>query len=129
MTPEEFTAKAVGLPWVRWRSDWQAVDCYGLVVLYFREVLGVDLGDVPHTDVASGFAESAGWGECGPIAGSTAWMSWRDGAPQHVGLLIREDQVLHAEGAHGSGGSVRVTRLDVIRRAYGEIRFYRYRPC
>jgi len=129
MTAEQFAARAVGLPWVRWRSDWRACDCYGLVILYFKEVMGVDLGGVPHTDVANGFADSSCWQECGPEAGATMWMAWRDGAPHHVGMLISDQRVLHAEGSCEAGGSVRVTRLDVMERAYGTSRFYRYTPC
>lgn len=129
MTPQEFTARAVGLPWVRWRSDWEACDCYGLVILYFRHVLGIELGEVPHTDVAQGLAQSTCWAECDPEAGATMWMAWRDGAPTHVGMLITDSTVLHAEGTHEAGGSTRVTRLDVAKRAYGDAVFYRYSPC
>lgn len=129
MTVEQFTSRAVGVPWFRWRSGWDSCDCYGLVILYFREVLGIDLGAVPHTDVAQGLAASTCWQECGPQAGATMWMSWRDGSPHHVGVLITDSSVLHAEGSQEAGGSTRVTRLDVLTRAYGESRFYRYVPC
>jgi cell wall-associated NlpC family hydrolase len=129
MTASEFAAKVVGAPWVRWRSGFDGADCYGIVVLYYREVLGVDLGTVPHTDVAAGFARSSGWVECDPVAGATAWMSWRNGCPQHVGILLDDARAIHSEGSHETGGSVRVTRLDVLRRAYGLIRFYRRTKC
>jgi cell wall-associated NlpC family hydrolase len=129
MTPDQFAARAVGMPWVRWRSDWIGADCFGLVVLYYREVLGIELGTVPHTDVAAGFDQSSGWVECEPVAGATAWMSWRDGRPQHVGILLDDTRAIHSEGSHEAGGSVRVTRLDVLRRAYGLIRFYRHTSC
>jgi len=129
LSPSEFAARAVGIPWVRWRSDWAAADCFGLIVLYFREVLGVDLGAVPHTDIASGFAGAAGWHECEPEAGATCWMAWRDGAPTHCGVLLTADTVLHSEGSDTVPGSVRVSRLAAVRRMYGEIRFYRYAPC
>lgn len=118
-----------GIPWVKWRSDWQACDCFGLIVLYFREVLGVELGEVPQTDIAAGFFAADGWVECGPEAGATAWMAWRGGAPTHCGILLPGDRLLHSEGAETRPGNVRVTRLSVMRRAYGDIRFYRYSPC
>lgn len=129
MTPAEFAARAVGLPWARWRSDWAACDCFGLITLYHREVLGLDLGDVPQTDIAAGFNAAQGWQECSPETGATCFMAWRAGAPTHCGVLLPGAMVLHAEGSQDHPGSVRVTRLAAMRRAYGEIRFYRYAPC
>lgn len=129
MTPAEFAARAVGVPWVKWRADWEAQDCYGLIVLFFREVHGIDLGSVPQTDIASGFAEAQGWIECGPEAGATCWMAWRDGAPTHCGVLLDAQRVLHSEGSEDHPGSVRVSRLSVIQRVYGTIKFYKYAPC
>lgn len=127
LTPEAFAARAVGVPWVRWRSDWQAMDCFGLVILYFREVLGVELGAVPQTDIAAGFAAAQGWQECGPEPGATAWMAWRDGAPTHCGILLRGGDVIHCEGTVEKPGSVRVSRLAAVLRLYaGDVRFYRF---
>lgn len=127
MTPAEFVARAVGLPWARWRADWQATDCYGLVVLWHREVLGVELGDVPQTDIATGFAAAHGWQELpGPAAGATCWMAWRSGAPTHCGVVLDCDRVLHAEGRPGQPGNVRVTRLRALAQVYGSIRYYRH---
>lgn len=130
MTATEFVNRAVGLPWVKWRSDWDAMDCFGLIVLWHREVLGVDLGIVPHTDIAAGFASAAGWVECGPEAGATAWMAWRDDAPTHCGIVLPGKLLLHSEASERDGfGSVRVTRLAAVERVYGALRFYRYSPC
>lgn len=130
MTPAEFAARAVGVPWVKWRSDWQAMDCFGCIVLFHREVLGVDIGTVPQTEIAAGFAAAQGWQELpGPAAGATCWMAWRDGSPTHCGVLLDARTVLHAEGSAEHPGSVRVSRLEAVRRVYGHIKFYRYSPC
>jgi len=81
LSPDEFVRRAMAAPgirWVRWRSDWEACDCFGIIVLWFREVLGVDLGSVPQTDIASGFEVlQRDWVECGPQPGSTGFMTWR----------------------------------------------------
>lgn len=129
MAPGAFAARAVGTPWRRWHSSWEGMDCFGLIVLYFREVLGVDLGLVPQTQIAEGFSRARGWVECGPEAGVTCWMAWRDGAPTHCGVLLDARRVLHSEGSADYPGSVRVSRLAAVARVYGEIRFYRYTPC
>ena len=129
MTAEEFAARAVGVPWVRWRADWRGMDCFGLLVLYFREVLGVELGEVPQTDIAAGFSAARGWVQCEAEPGATAWMAWRDGAPTHCGMLLPDGRVLHAFGGQDHAGEVRATRLSVMRRIYADLRFYRYAPC
>lgn len=129
MTPAQFVAKAVGVPWVRWRSDWAAMDCYGLIVLWHREVLGLELGRVPETDIAAGFSAARGWSQCEPQDGATCFMSWRRGAPTHCGVLLPGSMVLHCEGSQEMPGSVRMTRMRALQRAYGEIRCYRYSPC
>lgn len=117
------------MPWRKWQASWECSDCFGLVVLYFREVLDIDLGEVPHTDIADGFARARGWIECGPEVGATCFMAWRDGSPTHCGVLIDARTVLHSEGSDDHPGSVRVTRLAAMQRMHGQLRFYRYEPC
>lgn len=129
MTPQEFVNRAIGLPWIRWRSDWGAMDCFGCIVLYHREVFGIDLGPVPQSDIVTGFNAATGWQECGQEDGATCFMAWRDGAPTHCGILLPGTMLLHSEGSTEHPGSVRVTRLSVMQRAYGDIKFYRYTKC
>jgi hypothetical protein len=128
VTADEFILRAVGLPWVRWRSDWKAADCFGLIVLWHREVLGVDPGGVPQTDIASGFSEVRGWVECAAEDGATCFMTWRNGAPTHCGVLVGDGMVLHAQEGYPDphSGGTRLTRLGVLARACPDIRFYRY---
>lgn len=128
MTAAEFIDRAVGLPWARWRSDWAACDCFGLLVLYHREVLGIDLGPVPQTSIAEGFALADGWQECQADEAAACFMAWRDGAPTHCGVMLPGAMVLHAEGSLEHPGSVRVSRLAAVARFYGALRFYRYSP-
>lgn len=128
MTPDEFIERAVGIPWVRWRADWTAMDCFGLVVLYHREVLGLDPGAVPRSDISNGFSAAVGWVECSATPDATCFMAWRNGAPTHCGVLLSGGMVLHSEGSAENPGSVRITRLSAMQRAYGTIRFYKYEP-
>jgi cell wall-associated NlpC family hydrolase len=125
----EFVRLAIGIPWVRWKSEWSGADCFGLIVLYFREVIGLDLGSVPNVDIGEGFNSDPGWLECGPQAGATCFMCWSDGAPMHCGILLDSQTVLHAEGSEVRGGSTRVSRLSAMRKLWPDIRFYRYSQC
>ena len=129
MTALEFARRAEGLPWVRWRADWQACDCYGLLVLYWRHVAGVELGAVPQTDLGDGFALlGAEWEECGPQSGACAFMAWAGGNPEHCGVLLPGGLLLHADGGRDrAAGAVRCTRLTAMARLYPDIRFYRRR--
>lgn len=128
MTGEEFAARAVGIPWVRWHSTWAACDCFGLLVLYHREVCGIDLGAVPQTDISAGFAQASGWRECDATDAAACFMAWRNGAPTHCGIVLPGRRLLHAEGSPDRPGSVRITRLQLAARFYGDLRYYRYTP-
>lgn len=131
MTPVEFTARAMeapGIPWRRWRAGWDGADCYGLCVLYWREVLGIELGPVPQTDIALGFAGMQGWTECQPVPGATGFMAWVDDAPTHCGIVLAGQMLLHSRAGDfvPEHGSVRVTRLQAMQRMCPDIRFYRF---
>lgn len=132
LTQDEFISRAVGIPWVKWRSDWGAADCFGLLVLYFREVLGVELEGRPDADAGEDLSYApgwAGWEACSPQDGAICFMAWRHGSPTHCGVLVAGDMVLHSDGAEGRPGNVRLTRLSTMQRLYADLRFYRYTPC
>lgn len=126
MTVEEFINRALAIPWVRWGSDWGGADCFGLLVLWHRHVLGVELGEVPQTDIESGFSRASGWAACSADNGAACFMAYRNGAPEHCGIVIDAMNVLHAQGCVSAGGRVRVSRLEVLRRQYGDIQFFAY---
>lgn len=129
MTPIEFAGLAVGLPWVKWRSDWAGMDCFGLVVLWFREVLGIELGNVPRVGIVQGLAEAADWAETDTRDGRVIWMAWAGGEPKHCGVFLDERRALHCDGSEEKPGSVRITTVSALYRMYGHIKLYRYTPC
>ena len=121
----------VGKPWRRWASDFDACNCYGLVLLYHRSVLGIELGPMPLTDIATGFAAARGWVECGPQPGVTAFMTFEDGAPRHCGVLLPRGELIHAQEGHPTpeDGQTRITRLAAMARLCPDLRFYRHERC
>lgn len=131
MTPAAFVERCMGIDgprYVRWRSDWQACDCFGLIVLYWREVVGVELVPEPATcsGMADGFAALApAWRECGPLPGACGFMAWDVGLPRHCGVLLPGGDLLHTEGpSPGGAGGPRITRLAAMARLYPDLRFY-----
>lgn len=128
-TQSEFISRAVGIPWVKWQSSWNACDCFGLIVLYFREVLGIELGGVPQMGIAAGFERAQGWFECSQQDGAACFMAWRNGSPTHCGVIVSGGMVLHSEGSEDHPGSVRLSRLIAVQRVYGDVKFYRHTPC
>lgn len=129
MTPAEFVDKAVGIRWKKDAAGWDGCNCYGLIMLWYRHVHGLVLATPLETEIVAGFHAAQGWHECAPELGATCWMAWRDGAPNHCGVMLSPTEVLHAEGSQVHPGSVRVSSLRAVRFCYGEIRFYRYTPC
>ncbi|HRI16892.1 MAG TPA: NlpC/P60 family protein [Burkholderiaceae bacterium] len=132
MTPLQFADACLALPpvrWVRWAANWERreADCWGLVTLYWRLVLGVDLGPVPRSNLEAGYwAALEHWPECEPEPGAAVFLAWQGGRPMHCGVLLPGGMLLHAEGDEKHGGSVRLTRLAAMRRVYSDLRFHRY---
>lgn len=131
MTPAEFAARCMapdGPRYVRWRADWQACDCFGMLVLYWREVHGRELRPEPATasGMADGFAALGPlWRECGPAPGACGFMAWDDGLPRHCGVLLPGGELLHTEApSPASAGGPRITPLRAMARLYPDVRFY-----
>lgn len=128
MNRDDFVNRTVGLPWVDRAQSWDAMDCWGLVVSYYRHVIGVELPDVHSLDFGVGLGKALETGlfervDIPPKHGLifTAFCQ-KTGAPCHVGLVVDHQTVLHSN--HGAG--VRCDRIDLLKRIYGELNFYAY---
>lgn len=135
MSPEEFAERATSLRaprYKRWASGWDACDCYGLIVLYWREVLGREL--LPEPALASGMADGFSalgmhWDLAPPTPGACGFMAWEGELPRHCGVLLPRGDLLHTEPPSPVGaGGPRATRLTALARLYPDVRFYAPRP-
>lgn len=99
----------VGLPWRDGGRDFDGVDCYGLVWLWFRHEVGLRLPRFDHA-----YANAADRSETAPLieAGCAAWRSVaiRPGAvalvrrgrdPAHVALVAPGRRLLHIDKRDG----------------------------
>lgn len=134
MDKNEFIRRAVGLPWVDRACSFEAMDCWGVVVMYFRHVHGIILThDEGYRDgaisIAAGYdlqLSSGQWRPSTPSGDCIVFMSKRDGIPTHVGVVIDGTFALHAAGDVNHVGQVRLDRLRVLMRLYHDTEFYCY---
>lgn len=128
MTQDEFINKCIGKPWVKHAHSFDAMDCYGLVMLYYQHVLGIDLGLMPIREISDGGfeEESPNWKESAPRREGLAFMSFKAGEPSHCGIVIDEYTVLHSAGSDTQYGSVRIDKIATLERIFGKMKFYAY---
>lgn len=133
----------IGIPWLDGGRDRAGCDCYGLVFLFFRDALGIDLpsyAETPAADLLAG--ESAvdtalagsTWsrvtrGEIrrGDVVLMTGVERGADGrlrrSTRHVGVLIDGATLLHVERGTGSV-ALRLSHPTIAPRI---VAFYRHR--
>jgi cell wall-associated NlpC family hydrolase len=128
MTQEEFIQKSIGIPWVKHAHSFESMDCYGLVMLYYKHVMGIDLGVMPIRDISEGGfeEESSNWHESLPAQAGLAFMSFKGGIPSHCGIVIDEWHVIHSGGNDKGYGSVKIDKIASLERLFGKMKFYAY---
>lgn len=130
MTKQEFMRQAIGLPWIDRACDFEAMDCWGVVVMYFLHVKDIELPYVngynnKQTDIINGFHEQLSyekWEACEPCE-SSVFMAYKHNQPVHVGVVISNSQAIHSAG---TPGQVRLDELSLLSRAFHKIEFYKY---
>ena len=132
MTQTEFINKMIGKPWVDRASSFEECDCWGLVLLYYKEVLNIDL------PVVKGFTEKEDFLLCyesgvqqwqevkTPITQGLAFTSYKGDTPTHVGVCIGNGMALHCRGSVNQAGSVEVHSLRAIESIYGKITYHQF---
>ena len=136
MNKYDFVARAVGLPWVDRACSWQAMDCWGVAIMYFRHVYGEELPCVEgystrQITIADGFHQQIAGGTWNrvdqPEGDGIAFMLFNGGEATHVGVVIDGTHVLHSAGNDNSPGQVRCDRIDAFRRFHGgDMHFFKY---
>jgi len=127
MTKDEFIRKVNGLPWADRACSFEAVDCWGLVVLYYRHVMSVEVHQTPDYEAGKDFitcyeGDRVFW-QPGSRSDGDIGVFYRGRVPDHVGIVIDGNQLLHSKG---EGGSVRIDPLPVLERAFTRTEFLQY---
>ena len=122
-------------PWVDRACSFTACDCWGLVVLYYRHVLGIELHQIPGYESGRDFvtchsSEVVYWQKTPLPAENSVFVGYVGGRAQHVGVVV-DGAGLHSRGC---GGGVMHTRLRVIEKMFTRVEYlthadYRNTAC
>ncbi|MDT7322972.1 NlpC/P60 family protein [Citrobacter freundii] len=123
----DFISKVIGVPWANRACSFERVDCWGLVVLYYRHVLGIELHQTPDYEAGEDFftcyqGDVVFWRHVDKPVEGGIFVGYLGAQPAHVGLVLNR-QVLHSRGENGS---VRMDSLLVIQRAFTKVEYFSY---
>ena len=132
MTDQQFIDAVTGKPWRDRATGPDAYDCWGIIIKYFEQVMGVNIpvvqgyasGETPITDGFFQQVESGKWQKSSSKTG-VVFMAFVGEVPVHCGLVIG-DYCLHALGSLEQGGQVYYHKQRVISRMYERTEFWEY---
>lgn len=127
MSKDDFLSRALGIPWRNRACSFDAADCWGLVVLYYRHVLGTELHQTPDYEAGGDFltcydADVVFWNREGSFVDDGIFVAWVGSHPVHVGLII-DGRALHSRG---DNGHVRSDAIRTIQKLFTRVEFYSY---
>lgn len=127
MHKTEFLKSVEGIPWRNRACTFDAADCWGLIVLYYRHVLGIELHDVPGYESADDFLtcyqnEIVFWKKVVAFSDGDMFVAYYGADPVHVGLII-DGRALHSRG---ESGQVRSDQIRTLQKLFTNVEFYSY---
>lgn len=133
MNQTEFINRILGKPWLNRATSFDAVDCWGLVLLYYKHVLSIELPTIigyskGDCDTAQGWqSDIHHWQQVNkPITDGLVFTCYKDGAPTHVGITISSTKVLHSRGFPGNPGKVEIHSIRAIETIYGKMTYHKF---
>lgn len=109
--------------------------CFGLVQMWHRHVLGIEVETWPTEDLQDGFAARRGcWQEVnGIVPARTCFLASRDGIALHCGVCVDAGRAIHSAGSEDRFGSVKLAGLSALQRMYGgpkaQFRLFMHKCC
>ena len=133
MHQQEFIDKVIGNPWVDRTSSFESCDCWGMVLLYYKHVIGIELPtiagyDKGECDTAQGWQSGIHqWQQLDkPVGHGLLFTCYKDGKPSHVGITIGPLKVLHSRGSVGHPGKVEIHSIRAIESIYGKMSYHKF---
>lgn len=127
MSKEEFLSRVLGIPWKNRACTFEAADCWGLVTLYYRHVLGIEIHQTPDYEAGCDFltcydADVVFWQREDSFIDDGIFVAWIGSNPVHVGLII-DGRAIHSRG---DNGHVRPDAIRTIQKLFTRVEFYSY---
>lgn len=127
MLKAEFIEKVTGVPWADRACTFEAMDCWGLVILYYRHVLGHEIHHASDYESGSDFMtcfadEVIYWQPSEIIAEDGVFIAYYGAQPVHIGLVVN-GAALHSRGENGH---VRADSIRTIQRLFTKVEFMTY---
>jgi len=132
MTQDEFIRKTLNLPWVNRASSFESNDCWGLIVLYYKHVLNIELPKIEgyeqgSCDTSQGWESGESkWKELINAEVGALFTCYAGEKPIHVGILISTTKVLHANGFYNKPGKVEIHSIRAIKSIYGKMTYHKF---
>ncbi|ARU94549.1 NlpC/P60 family protein [Tatumella citrea] len=128
MTNDEFIRRVIGRPWANRACSFSQMDCWGLVVLYYRHVLNKELHHIPGYESESDFVtcymqERAHWQKVIYLVKGCLAVFYRGEYPSHVGVMISPGKCLHSRGEQGF---VRIDSPLTLTKVYQRVEYLKY---
>lgn len=127
MHRNEFISQIEGVPWSNRACTFDAADCWGLVVMYYRHVLGIEVHQTADYESGRDFmtcydADIVFWQRSETFCDEGIFVAWVGSQPVHVGLILG-GRVLHSRGENGH---VRFDAIRTIQKLFTRVEFYQY---
>lgn len=127
MHRDEFISRIEGVPWSNRACSFDAADCWGLVVMYYRHVLGIEVHQTADYESGRDFmtcydADVVFWQRSETFCNEGIFVAWVGSQPVHVGLILG-GLALHSRGENGH---VRFDAIRTIQKLFTRVEFYTY---
>ncbi|WP_394743779.1 NlpC/P60 family protein [Escherichia coli] len=127
MSKDDFIKRITGTPWSNRACSFEAADCWGLVSLYYRHVLGIEINQTPDYEAGSDFltcysSDVVFWEAVDNFVENGIFIAWIGSRPVHVGLIV-DGRALHSRGENGH---VRFDAIRTIQKLFTKVEFYQY---
>lgn len=127
MHRDEFISRIEGVPWSNRACSFDAADCWGLVVMYYRHVHGIEVHQTADYESGRDFmtcydADVVFWQRSETFCDEGIFVAWVGSQPVHVGLILG-GLALHSRGENGH---VRFDAIRTIQKLFTRVEFYQY---
>ncbi|KNE88431.1 hypothetical protein PSTG_18168, partial [Puccinia striiformis f. sp. tritici PST-78] len=105
-----------GKPWRDRACSFDAADCWGLVVMYYRHVLGIEIHQTPDYEAGSDFltcftGDIVFWKQAEKASDSSIFIAYYGAEPKHVGLVVNGQAFQVISNKDMQGGSPNITLI------------------